>query len=354
MMRVVAAASVSLFAANVVLAQSADRSATREMLDRGRAALNDLRYQRADSIARDVLSLGMLPRPARVEALQLIAAANYPELAVEQRIAPARSAIAQLLSLDLALTIPRELSWTGLDSLYRDVVATTYATSVLVRRENPIAGINGTALLRVRANRPSSFALRARTRDGIEAVLLDSVSGAVDTTLTLRVARDDKLILRGGEYDFIVTAVDVGTKETVAKTFDGVALVPPLEALAVPARVDSTVLRAERTRPEKTTGIVAGVLLGVATIALGKGLRASDPIKSDGETDSRYTAAGIVMIVGSIAAAWYDKGRVLDKNREANRKMASDVLTRQRIAREENLRRAAEYRASITLNPEGR
>jgi hypothetical protein len=353
-MRFLAAVGAVLCVASGAWAQPTERSATREMLDRGRAALNDLHYMRADSIARDVLSLGMLSRSARVEALQLIAAAGYPESPNERRAASARSAISQLLALDLSLAIPRELSWPGLDSLYRDVVASTYAISVLVRRENPITGLAGTSVLRVRANRPSSFALRARTRDGIEAVLLDSVSGAGDTTLSLRVARDEKLILRGGEYDFIVTATDAATRETVTKTFDGVAIVPPLEFVAVPTGIDSTLLRPERSKPERTSGIVAGIVLGAATIALGKGLRATDPIRSGGETDSRYTIAGVAMVVGSIAAAWFDKGRVLDKNKEANERLMLATVARQRAVREDNARRAAEYRASITLNPEAR
>src|SRR5688572_18084680 len=204
-------------------AHAQERSLTREILDRAKTALFDLQYAAADSIARDVLALGMLTRPARIEALQIVAAANFPDGAELRREAQARSALTQLVRIDYALTLPRELASRGLDSLYRDVMANTFSISVLVRRENPIVGIDGSSNLRVRANKPASFVLHARTRDGIESVLLDSVVVSQDTTLQLRVGRLGRPILRAGEYDFVVTATEAVTKEAISRTFDGVA-----------------------------------------------------------------------------------------------------------------------------------
>lgn len=337
-----------------LLAQVPERSASRDILDRARAALNDVRYARADSIARDLLSLGGLQRAARVEALQIIAAANFPDSPSDRRDMAARSAITQLLQIDLAHNIPRELANPGLDSLYQSVLSSTYATSVIVRRENPIVGIDGTAALRVRASRPSIFTLAVRSRDGIERFLIDSVAGVSDTTLAIRVARNGRVLFSGGEYDLIVTGTEISTRQSHVKSFDAVVIVPPLELVAIPAAVDSLQLKPERAIPDRQAGIVAGLLAGAATIAIGKSLRASDPIRAAGESDSRYTAAGVVMALGAIAAAWFDRGRVLDKGIDANRRIQAEHVSSLRAAREENVRRATAYRASVTINPEAR
>src|SRR5688572_16556540 len=123
---------VILLFPGLLSAQGNDRTPSRELLDRARASLNNLDYARADDAARNVLSLGLLSRAARIEALQLIAAANYPDPPAERKEPAARSAIAQLIQMDLGLTIARELSTIGLDSLYQSVLTTTYGTSVFV------------------------------------------------------------------------------------------------------------------------------------------------------------------------------------------------------------------------------
>lgn len=343
-----------LFCSSAVSAQGSDRTASRELLDRARSALNDLRYLRADSIAREVLSLAVLSRSARVEALQVIAAANYPESPSDRREPFARSAISQLLQMDLANGTPREFGSPGLDSLYQSVLATTFATSVYVRRENPINGLDGTALMRVRASVPATFTVRIRTKDGIESFMLDSVASATDTTLALRVARDGQTLFSGGEYDLVVAATDRSGRQTVTKVFDAVAIVPKIEYVAEPTTIDSSLLKPERARPERNAGMIAGVLAAAATVAIGKGVRAPDPVRARGESDSRYVAVGVVMALGSIAAAWFDRGRILDKGMASNRRALGELANRQRAAREENQRRIASYRASLTVNPEVR
>lgn len=345
------AGAVVCFASSVA---AQERSAARQMLDRGRAALGGLQYLQADTIARDILSMAFLPRSARAEALELLAAANFPDAAAHQRAAEARSAISQLLSLDLALTIPPELSWHGLDSLYRDVLERTYAMSVSARRENPIVGIDGTSPLRVRANEPSTFVLRARTRDGIELIVLDSIPVATDTTLMLRVSKAGTPILRDGEYEFVVTATQVVSRETVQRIIEGSAAVPAINYVTVPSGADSASLLPERSRPQRTAGIVTGAVLATATIALGAALRAGDPIRGSARSDARYVGVGVIMGLAAGTAAWFDKGRVLDKNVASNRQASREMASRAAAAREENARRGSAYRASIILNPEAR
>lgn len=332
-----------------------ERSGPDVLLERARAALNDLKYARADSMAREVLATGpRLRRTPRIQALQVVAAANFPESETERRVAPARSALSELIKLDLGATIPRELSWPGLDSLYADVLKSTFAVSVSVRRENPIVGIEGFSLLRVRTNRPAGFSLQARSRDGIEAITLDTVGMAMDTTLKLRVSRNGRPFLRGGEYDFIVQATDPQTRETITRRFEGIAIVPTIEFVPTPPAMDSSEYLPIRATPQRVGGIVGGAVLGVATFVLGTALRASDPIKGGGEVDTRYRQVGIGIALGTGAAAWFDRGRLLDKNAKVNQKRERDFATRMRLARTENEKRGADYRANVALDTEGR
>ncbi|HEX9562951.1 MAG TPA: hypothetical protein VF981_03240 [Gemmatimonadaceae bacterium] len=296
----------------------------------------------------------MLPRSARVEALQIQAAANLPEAGGERRPAAARAALTQLLRLDLANEIPAELSTPALDSLYRQVRETVYAISVIVRRDNPITGIHGTSLLRVRANRPSSFKLTARSKDGIESIPIDSVMSSMDTTLALRVGRNGQLLLRGSEYEFVVTAVDIASRETLVRTYDGTVAIPAIEYLILPPTVDSALLKPERAAPERTPGIITGIVVAGATVLMGKNLRADEPIKSAFAPEGRYMSAAVLIAVGAGVAAWFDRGRVLDRNVQANRRLVLESEAQRRVAIAENAKRAADYRANITLNTEGR
>ena len=100
----------------ITSARAQDRSVTRVMLDRGRAAVDQGQYQRADTIARDVLSLAFLARASRAEAFELLAAANFPRDTALQRKAVALNAVSQYIQLDLSNTIPTELAWPGLDT----------------------------------------------------------------------------------------------------------------------------------------------------------------------------------------------------------------------------------------------
>jgi hypothetical protein len=180
------------------------------------------------------------------------------------------------------------------------------------------------------------------------------VAFASDTTLKFIVARNRRPILRGSDYEFVITATDPETQESIVRRYDGIAIVPPIEFPPIPSAIDSSRLLPERSKPQRVPVVIAGVVLGAATVALGKQLRADDPIKAGGETDKRFTGIGVAILGASVAAAWFDRGRILDKNVTANIRARKDFDRARRAAVAENERRAAEYRASITLNPEAR
>ena len=100
--------------ATVALAQG---SPVTDMMIKGRNALNDLKYKEADSLGRRVLALGnLLTRQQKIDAMQLVVAASYPEETGEQHSDAAIEYIKQMIGLG-ATGVPKEMSWPGLDSL---------------------------------------------------------------------------------------------------------------------------------------------------------------------------------------------------------------------------------------------
>lgn len=331
-----------------------DRVIARDLLDRTRAAYNDLRFVRADSLAREVLALGArISRDTRIEALQLLSAANFPEPENQRRVAAARSAMVQLLKADLDSGIPRDLAWPGLDSLFRDVANSTFAMTVVVRRENAIIGIAGAAPVRVRTNRPSSVVLEVRSQEGIESAVVDSVATATDTVLQLRPLRGVQPLLKGGEFELIVRVTDLASRETITRTFDGVAFVPEFTHEPTPV-FDAGSLLPIRGKPQRIATAVVGVIVGAGTVAIGRLLRAGEPIGAAGDTDRRFVAVGATIAVGSIVAGLFDRGRDLNRNRATNDRVRREFEARLRVVEEENIRRSTQYRASITINTEAR
>ena len=108
-----------LAAAAPVGAQEAAKSIVTDLMTKGKGAFNDLKYKQADSLGRKVLSYSvLLTKEQRIEAMQLVVAASYPEDDAEQKADVAIDYIKQLITLGAKTGIPRDLSWAGLDSLF--------------------------------------------------------------------------------------------------------------------------------------------------------------------------------------------------------------------------------------------
>lgn len=113
-----AAAALVLGLARPVAAQEA-KSIVSDLMAKGKSAFNDLKYKQADSLGRRVLSYSVLLTPQqKVEAMQLVVAASYPEDEAEQKADVAIDYIKQLITAGAKQGIPRDLSWAGLDSLF--------------------------------------------------------------------------------------------------------------------------------------------------------------------------------------------------------------------------------------------
>ena len=171
-MRRFAVAAIALVMSAPVLAQTQQGSPVTDMMIRGRNALNDLKYREADSLGRRVLALGtLLSRQQQVDALQLVAAAQYPDEATEQHTDSAISVIRQLVALGATQGIPREMSHPALDSLFsfvaraaqpaKVVLGSRIAGSVLYVDGQPQGVIQGLRVVLVPPGKTTQISVRA-------------------------------------------------------------------------------------------------------------------------------------------------------------------------------------------------
>lgn len=166
----VAALAVAVRPLHAQMQAGAPGSPVVELLTKAKNALNDLSYAKADTLARQVLALGTLLTPDQnLAAIQVRAAAFYPEEAGAQKTDSAVVAIRLMIAAG-GKSIPRDISWGGLDSL---------------------------VLLVARASEPGKVLLGSRT-PGAVLYINDAAQGLISTlrTLALTPAVDVKLSVR--------------------------------------------------------------------------------------------------------------------------------------------------------------
>lgn len=343
---------IALGSARALPAQQ--RSPIAELLRQASNALNDLRYGRADSIARGVLGLGeRASREDRIEALQILVAALYPEERGAQRLEAARTFMKQLVRLDPETRLPRAISWPGLDSLLAQTLRTTFAIIVKPLRDNALTGTTGAAIPFL-ATRPARITLVAVPDSARPPVRLDSLGPETSGALTVRVLQGDAVALPGGHYTLRVTAIDAAAPDTVVVRFSATVLAPRLELTPVPAVLDSSVLRPEILPPTRGKNIGIGVGLGAFTALVATVFRAEEPVKSGVSSDSRAYVVGAGLVAGALIGAFVDKGAPQPDNVAWNAQQRTLFAQRVRDIQAQNDQKKAAYRATVTIDPEAR
>ena len=101
-------------------------------------------------------------------------------------------------------------------------------------------------------------------------------------------------------------------------------------------------------------GIAWGVAAGAATLVVANALHNREPARTAAGSDGRVAGIAFVMALGVGVASWFDKGRILQDNAAANRRLR-DAFERDRAsAIAENDRRRRDVRARVTINAEAR
>lgn len=133
-----AASALIVLTAIAIPARTADAQVAQagspvvELLTKAKNALMDLKYTTADSIARQVLALGpLINQDQQLAAIQLRAAAFYPEEADGRKTDSAVAAIRQMIALG-GKSIPKDVSWEGLDALVSLVQQASTPAKILI------------------------------------------------------------------------------------------------------------------------------------------------------------------------------------------------------------------------------
>lgn len=345
-----------LMAGPAAAQQGAGRSRVAEILLRARVALNDLKYTDADNLARGVLTLGTdASRADRIQALQVIAAALYPEEMSAQRRDEAIGFIRQLVQLDPDAQIPEDISWVGLRTLVEDTRGSTYAAQATPRRENLLAGPTGEAYIDVAATRPSRYTLFAdqKKRSGTSFVI-DTLGPIRQGTLRFRILNGDQPRVPSGDYELRIVAHDAASTDSLVVRYLVAINAPSLDLVPVPVTLDSLKLLPEISRPKKGVNIAIGVALGGVTAAIASALRAPDPVKASTSADSKAYLVGGGMALGGLLGAVLDHGSPLPQNVARNAELRTAFSKSVHDAEDENNRRRAAYRATMTVDLEAR
>jgi hypothetical protein len=333
-------------------AQESATSPIVDLLRLSRTKMSDLQYAEADSIARLVLEQPSLRRTYRVQALQVLAAANFPEEEGQQRRDSAVAALQRLVRIAPESRLPRQISWPGLDSLALTVSRLTFGASTAVAEEQVLTGLNERANVDVMATRPADWVLSARPAAGGGAIPLDSASATTRATLHLRLFHGDKPLLPTGEYELIVAARDRETFDSLRIRHRMSVTVLPPDLVPVRESLDPAQLKPERTKPSRVKAIVAGVLTTTATIMAASLFRDED-ISQTVSSDGRAVGIGIVLGAGVATGGWLlDAGVPIPANREANLKARAEFDRDREILIAENERRRNAVRSTVTFNPE--
>jgi hypothetical protein len=329
-------------------AQSADT-----LLSRATVALNDLNYERALFLARQLLTVPTLTSAQRTAALQLVAAAFYPEEEDKRHADSAMVALRQLVRGDADVSMPRDITWRGLDSLLAIARTTTFVTTVTPEREYALTGPAARAVIRVSANRPASYRMTLLQATGAE-VMRDSAGPATSAQLGIAGMRAGKPALESGAYTLVVSATDSASGETLESRYAVRVEAPALVLEPGPGAFDQSTLRPERFPPARSRAYTAAVLLAGATIGMAVAGRAEEPVRSAFSLDAKAIAAAVGLAGGAFWAARMDKGGPLPENVTYNQTLRRDHEARVASANEENQRRINAYRLTIGITPEER
>lgn len=327
------------------------QTAADTLLSRATVALNDLNYDRALLLSRQLLSLPTITGAQRVAALQVFAASLYPEEAEKQHADSAMLALRQLVRADPAVKLPREITWGGLDSLLEVARATTYVARVNPEAQYVLVGPEGQASIAASANRPTVFKLEIVSPTGA-TVATDSTGPTQSGALGFRALNGNRPVLETGSYSVVVTAYDPAAGDSIVSRYTALVDAPALSFEAVPGPIDAAMLRPERYPPSRSRAFAAAGLLAAGTVGMAIGMRADEPVRSAFSLDPKAIMAAVGLAAGAIWAARSDRGGPLPLNVTHNETVKRDHAARVAAANTTNQQRLAAHRVQVRITEE--
>ncbi len=336
-------------ALSVGMASAQSQSPVAELLVQGHNALNDLDYERAESVGRSILGIGeRATRSEQADACRLIAAAFFPEELALQNRDSALHYLADLIRLTPNADIPTEISWPGLDSLLGVTRKHTFALWASPVNDSIVPGVDAEALFDVAVSHPSHLVLSATPENSDSPILLDSVGPVMQATLRLQILDGDTPVLESGRHELVIVASAVNSSRTTSTSFTADVSVPRLELAEVPSTPDQTLLLPEQTKPKRARNALMGVGLGTTTALLANTFRGSGPV-ADLPTDGRAYAIGATVSVTAIVMALLERPSPIPENITYNEQLWADFYQSVRHAQAENERRRDTFRATVRI-----
>ncbi len=327
-----------------------------DLLKVAREELDKLAFDEADRLAADVLQTfdKSLRRTQRILALQIRAAARYPESDGERNVEQAKAYLREVVSLDLDAEIPITMRWSGFDALLEEVRAGTFGMSVRVAPTQTYGGSAGPAVVRVRVNQPAAFVLRATPRQGGVTVVLDSIAVASDTVLRIGALSGAQPILASGEWLLEVEsrsldAGDIRRRPLTATSTPGTLTLP-----TAPPPFDVGRLLPEVKRTSQRSAIIGASSILVGSLVVARAVQPSELLATDWRVDGRATMVGIMGAIGTAVAWYFDRGIPIAANVRTNQQWRDAYTLSDMKWRDDTQKAFDGYRASLTIVAEDR
>lgn len=330
------------------------RSPTDDVIESMQRAVNDLRYDEAIRLGRDLEVLVPQMRASQVVVFrQVLALAWYPEETEFQHADSALRQLAGLVRVRPDARLAQDLSWSGLDSLLALARDRTFGFAASPAAEYVLTGPDATAEVELLSTRPANVRLALVHRGSGRTIPQDS--GLVRDRGRLRLRAHDARapLLDTGEYDLRIVAVDARTRDTIVVVRRAIVTAAAFTPQSPPA-LDSASLRPERIAPDRKRTVITGLIAGAATALIGSAVRGGGSLPDTYASDSRAGGVGVVIAFGSIGIAAMEKGREIPEAMKANDLVRAAHATRVAATREENARRLAAHRVTMRFPVEDR
>jgi hypothetical protein len=334
---------------------AAQASPIDDLIARVRSDVNNLAYADAVRRGNEVFAFARSMRLDQMIALRgIMASAFFPDEVAAQKPDSAMKHLVELVKLQPDVTLPVEIRWPGLDSLLEVARSRTFAVQMRPAQEDQLVGTEGRGTVSVIASRPARYRLRLRALPNGTAVLHDSVTTpASEGRLTFRGHDGKTALISAGQYEVILTAVDVASGDSVVLRHSAEATGTAPTMVPMPV-FDTTLLKPDMSRPPRVRTALTSIFFATATFMIASSARAEEPLASEFGTDGRGTFVGIAILGAAVGSFWLDKGVVSVENLQSN--MAARAAYRKALAdaEAENRKRISEYRVTVKISREAR
>lgn len=322
-----------------------------DMIESAKNALNNLQYSRARLAAREVLALGKLKRSQEIAALQVAAAAYYPDDPRARMPDSANVYLRRLARLMPSGPFPSDLVSPALDSQLVMARHETFGATVRAPLEVTLKGTEARSVIEVSATRPARWQLYVTAGDGGPPLLVDTLGSSMSGRLAIRAHNGVAPVILPGVHQFKILGISATEPDTITLKYDWIAAGSAPILVEMPAPLDSSKFLPERSTRQLGVQIFGALFAGGAAWALGNAVRPPQPL-ADEPKDSRAAAVGVGIAIGAIASALLDHGKPLPANVKANQVAKANYLKQVGDATETNRKRIGEYTLAITIDPE--